>query len=175
MIDLTQRALPDTVMVDGRAFLIKTDYRIWIRFMQEAAKGKPFDCSYVFVADFPPYIPITALLEFAQPPKELPRQTEHNDAIVLDYKIDGDLIYAAFWEQYGIDLIETDLHWHKFIALLNGINETTALAKVMGYRSYKKGQKTKDPYQQMKRAWEIIPPRSEEEAEAIAEFESMFE
>jgi len=175
MIDLTKRTLPDTVTVDGRAFFIKTDFREWIKFSKQAEQGRPFDCSYLFIDEHPETIPLRALLEFAQPPRELPRQQEHTDAILLDFEIDADLIFAAFMEQYKIDLTEADLHWHKFLALLAGINENTLLAKVMGYRGYRKERKSKDAYLLLKRAWEIIPPPTEEEAAEIAGFDALFE
>ena len=32
MLDLTKKDLPDGVMVGGKSFLLKTDYRIWMYF-----------------------------------------------------------------------------------------------------------------------------------------------
>lgn len=174
MLNLTQRALPDTVMVDGRAYLIKTDFRTWIQFLRDVKKGKEFDCTYIFVKDFPPNIDVKALMEFARPPRELPRVSTQSDVISIDFDIDADYIYSSFMECYGIDLFEVDLHWHKFLALLSGLNESTTMSKIMGYRNYKKSKSKKDPYEELKRAWEIIPPLTEEEQAEIDEFESQF-
>ena len=41
MIDLTKKALPNTVTVDGTAFSIYTDFRLWMRFEIEAERMKP--------------------------------------------------------------------------------------------------------------------------------------
>lgn len=53
----------------------------------------------------------------------------------LYYEYDGDYIYAAFMQNYKIDLMETGLHWHKFLALLKGLSGTM-LNEIMGYRAY---------------------------------------
>ena len=64
-----------------------------------------------------------------------PRKTKQ----LISYVKDGALIYAAFMQQYGIDLADGELHWHKFRALLDGLTEDTQLVKVMRYRSIKLG------------------------------------
>lgn len=174
MLDLTKRALPDTVMVDGRAFLLNTDFRVWLRFENDIKAGKDFDCTYLFKNEFPEWISVYDLMAFAHPASELPRKMHASDVISLDFKLDADYIFAAFMEQYGIDLMETDMHWHKFLALLNGLNEGTTLAKIMGYRNYKKSNDRKDPYDELRRAWEIIPELTEEEKKEKSDFEALF-
>lgn len=176
MLDLTAKALPNTVEVDGEAFFIKTDYRVWIRFLRDAKTGQPFDVSYIFENEMPSYISVESLLWFAKPSKELPRPIRHSNAIALDYDLDADLIYSAFMEQYGIDLLDIEyLHWWKFIALLSGINEETKLGKVMGYRCYEKDNSKKDPYEELRKAWEIEPPMTQEEKEDAEELLRAFE
>lgn len=170
MIDLTAKVLPNTIEVDGRAFLINTDFRIWIRVFRDIKTGKDFDAGYVFQDERPKRISVNSLIDFLRPQNPLPRNIKNSNVIALDYDIDSDYIYAAFMEQYGIDLIDIPyLHWHKFIAMLNGLNEDTKLAKIMGYRCYEKSTKKKDPYEELRRAWEIevIDPESEKEAEEL--------
>lgn len=58
---------------------------------------------------------------------------------LISYIKDDALIYAAFLQQYGIDLADGELHWHKFRALIDGLTEDTQLVKVMRYRSVKLG------------------------------------
>ena len=58
---------------------------------------------------------------------------------LISYIKDDALIYAAFLQQYGIDLADGELHWHKFRALLDGLTDDTQLVKVMRYRSVKLG------------------------------------
>ena len=70
---------------------------------------------------------------------------------------DGDLIYSAFVQAYGIDLFEQQgkLHFKKFTALLKGLPEDTQFSKICGIRAYKKPGK-KDTYdKQMLKLQEI--------------------
>lgn len=179
MIDLTAKSLPNTVRVGGRDFLINTDFRVWMRFEISLSKMKPndyVDVSYLFADEHPKYCNIPALLEFARPHNELPRAISHSKVIAYDFELDSDLIYAAFWGQYGIDLMTIeDLHWHKFLALFNGLNDSTKMKEVMQYRCYEKNSdKKKDIYEELRRAWEIERKTLEEQKE-IEEFSSLFE
>lgn len=57
---------------------------------------------------------------------------------LLDFDYDADSIYASFMQAYGMDLIEQQgkLHWHKFVALLNGLPEESPLKKIISVRSW---------------------------------------
>lgn len=167
MINLTTKALPNTVMVGGKAFSINTDYRLWMRFEIELSKGKlPLEVSYLFRSDIPETCNIEELLVFSRPQCPIPRSIGHDSTISLDYELDGDYIYAAFMEQYGIDLVDIEnLHWHKFLALLKGLNSQCKLSEIMGYRGYRKTQKNEDIYEKLKYAWSIDKTEFEEENE----------
>lgn len=54
----------------------------------------------------------------------------------FDFEQDSALIYAAFWQTYGIDLhtMRGKLHWLDFIALLAGLPENTRFAQVVDIR-----------------------------------------
>ena len=181
MLDLSSNALPNTITVEGRAYFVHTDFRIWIRFMRdlrESAKSRSdFDVSYLFIDEMPTRIDVETLMAWAQPPRELPRDMgEHNDTIAFDFDIDADLIYSAFIQQYGIDLIDTDIHWYKFLALMQGISDETKFGKVIGYRSYEKSDKKyDDQMKHLKRMWEIIPPLTAEEQAEIDEMNNLFD
>lgn len=54
MIDLTKRALPNTVVVGGKAYSIYTDFRLWMRFeiaVGKLQRGETLDISYLFKND----------------------------------------------------------------------------------------------------------------------------
>lgn len=55
---------------------------------------------------------------------------------IFDFKEDANYIYASFFQDYNIDLIEQKgkLHWYKFQALLNGLSDSTRLRKVIEIR-----------------------------------------
>ena len=180
MINLTERnALPDTVIVGGREFRVNTDFRVWMKFEISLTKMRKDDLlsvDYLFVNDMPNFCNINDLLEFSRPRNELPRPIFGNpDVVVVDYELDSDLIYSAFLGQYGIDLVEIEhLHWHKFLALLAGVNESTRLREVMGYRCYEKSTEKEDIWRaKLKRAWEI-DRMTMEEKEELDKFSNMF-
>ena len=91
------------------------------------------------------------------------------------HQVNADLIYAAFLGQYGIDLVDIDeLHWHKFLALLRGLNDSTLLHQVMQYRCYEKTtRKDVDPYERLRSMWEIEYITKAEQDE-IDEVNAMF-
>ncbi len=179
MIDLTRRALPNTVTVNGRAFSIYTDFRVWMKFEISLAErhGETIPIDYLFKNERPSYCNVRDLLAFSRPARELPRKVRGtaDDVIVLDFKIDADLIYAAFLQQYGIDLIEIpELHWHKFLALMDGL-KGTKLDEVMSYRCYQRQEsKDIDPYEEMREAWRIEKPLTAEEQAEIDDFNAAF-
>ena len=179
MIDLTRKSLPNTITVYGRAFSIYTDFRVWLRFeieLTEHRSQNAMPIEYLFKNERPVFCPITSLLEFARPKRELPRAIRGgaSDTRVLDFRIDSDLIYAAFLQQYGIDLIDIpELHWHKFLALLYGLKDTK-LDEIMGYRCYEKQTNSKiDPYEELREAWALDQILTPEEEEELAAFNKM--
>lgn len=178
MIDLTKKALPNTILVGGRAFSINTDYRIWMRFEIELlnSNGKDLDVSYIFRSEMPHSVYIPELLAFSRPKDILPRDIGGEKVVAYDFEYDSDYIYAAFMGQYGIDLLDIDnLHWHKFLALFKGLNESTRLREIMGYRCYSKSEKKDiDQYEKLRMAW-AIERETPEEKESTDKFLSYFE
>ena len=145
--------------------------------MGRMKRTEHIDVSYLFKNEMPGRCKFAELFSFSRPENVLPRSTSSgSNNIILDYEIDADLIYSAFMEQYGIDLIDIEeLHWHKFLALLNGLSGSTKLREVMGYRSYKKdNRKNVDIYEELRGAWEIYPSVSEEEQAELEEFNAAF-
>ena len=61
-----------------------------------------------------------------------------NDRQLYDIEHDAKLIYAGFWQAYGIDLYEQHgkLHWIKFKALLAGLPKDTRFAEVTSLRAW---------------------------------------
>lgn len=140
--------------------------------MQE--KGtKPEDYDYMYV-DAPPdnrLEGLEKLVEFMQPPQVLPRKDRHaKGEKVLDYDIDADYIYAAFWEQYRIDLLVEEMHWYKFCALLHGLHDTE-LNNIINARLWKptgkRGEYEKSREKQHE-AWRL--PQEKEPDEALEDF-----
>lgn len=169
--------LPQAVKVGGRFYRIHTDFKFFLNFNKELqnknAPLKKFDFMYI---DEPPAARlegINAIYEFMNPPRELPRRTmDDSGEIVIDYEIDAPYIYAGFLEQYGIDLIDTRLHWYKFLALLHGLHDTE-LNRIIGCRLWKPNGKNGEyekHQQKQYEAWRLPQPEDSEPDEALDEF-----
>lgn len=83
-----------------------------------------------------------------------------NNKQPFDFETDADLIYAGFLQQYGIDLQEVDMHWWKFMILLENLGTDTRLSRIMEYRTIDTGSKhlSKEQrkfYQAMQRYYEL--------------------
>src|SRR5699024_9743160 len=54
-----------------------------------------------------------------------------------DLTQDAEYVYASFMHTYKIDLFEQQgkLHWHKFAALLNGLDEGSIFSRIVGIRT----------------------------------------
>ena len=169
MIDLT-KDLPDTIEVDGKSYLIKTDFRDWLEFSQLVESGKDVtlqDVVYLFVDEIPQTDFSQQLVDFFTNPNEVPNYRGGNNERVLDYLIDSEYIYASFMAEYGIDLCDVKLHWWKFKALLIGLNDESKLKQIMSMRTYTKSNK--DPHKiamENKKAW-ALPRRTKKQEEEI--------
>lgn len=79
-----------------------------------------------------------ALLEliFNEQVKTKSRPKVGKQTKVVDFDEDGEYIYASFLQDYGIDLIDCQgkLHWKKFIALFQGLSDTTKIKQIMQIR-----------------------------------------
>ena len=89
---------------------------------------------------------------------------------IYSFEQDDFLIYSAFMEQYHIDLNEANLHWWKFKAMFDGLNDNILFSKVMGYRSIDlskiEDKKQRDHYARLQKHWALIDSRSAEEKES---------
>ena len=72
---------------------------------------------------------------------------------------DGAYIYAAFKEQYDMDLSsEEPLHWWRFIALFESLGENTKISQIMFYRKVKVNDMPKEKrvfYNEMKKIYAL--------------------
>ena len=174
MFSLKKARLPQAIEVGGSFYKIHTDFKYFLRLgellKQKNAALDNFDFMYKNEIPAGRLEGIVALSKFMNPPQELPRIREESDERVLDYEIDAPYIYAAFMEQYGIDLIETSLHWYKFLALLHGLHDTE-LNRIISARLYKPSGKNSEydkAQQKNYEAWRL--PQPEEPDEALDEF-----
>lgn len=146
MINLLYESLPDTICVDGKEYLINTDYKYWIE-LSDALNDPKVDKEYlanVFIGLFVDGIPqfssevFLAIMDFFNGNVKDAKSSENGETEkktkkVYDFKIDAEYFISAFLNQYHINLFEDDLHWWKFLALFNGL-EKCELTERMRYR-----------------------------------------
>lgn len=186
MIDLRIKGLPNSIeSLKGEPIFINTDFRVWIRFWKDLEQFKyhiidEVDCSYLFL-DEPPIIDehiLNQLELFMYNPSSTPK-SESSEQKTLDYVEDGEYIYSAFMQLYGIDLTECDLHWHKFQALANNIvGDSTLWGYARSMRGYEKPSKNhtqEKACQRAKEAWAFPIELTLEEQKQKNEFDSYFD
>jgi hypothetical protein len=177
MFTLKKIKLPQAVKVGGGFYKIKTDYRYFLilkdKLEQKEINEKEFDFMYNCTPPADRLEGIRALAEFMTPPQELPRRTkEQTKEEILNFDIDAPYIYAAFKEQYKIDLIDEPLHWYKFLALLHGLHDTE-LNRIIAARLWKPSGKNTEyekAQQKLYEAWRLPQPEDNEPDEALEDF-----
>lgn len=160
MIDLRFKELPSCLECDGTFFEVNTDFRVWIEFeyrlrvMHQMWRG-------IFKNEVPRSTDwYQSAIEFLQSKNETPRSSGSGGVRALDYIMDGDYIVAAFQQAYNIDLTAIEyLHWHRFNALMNGLPDSTKLAKIMGYRVWQPSNKDSEAQmKELKNIWALPEP-----------------
>lgn len=131
--------LPDSVEYEGKSYGVHTDFRYWTGFFEAAGKRDIAGMLKVY-RTLPPSLEAAVRLaaEFGNG-AALP-YGGGGKRRVLDYGLDGALIYAAFMGEYGIDLCEARLHWYKFAALLAGLGEERRICRIMEIRGTEAGK-----------------------------------
>ena len=179
LIDL----LPTTVEVDGVEYDISSNFRDSILFeilMQDnniSERDKlVLGLQYYYRDNIPENIKeaVEKMLWFYRCGKEEVEAkgvgSEEDVSQVYSYEHDDDYIYAAFLDQYGIDLQDVeDLHWWKFKAMFKSLKEDNKISKIMGYRAMKIDNDMSDSekkfYREMKQIYSLPDLRTAEEKE----------
>ncbi len=166
--ELLTGALPEEVICDGKSFPIATDFTVWVQIeiilLEE--KGNFLQKLPRILALCYPVLPDTledavrgiATFYMGQSPEK------HGDRgggfrPVYSFKQDAAMIYAGFYQQYGIDLLHTRLHWFQFKALLQALGEETLFGRVVRYRAIDlsdiKSKEQRDFYGKMKKLYPL--------------------
>lgn len=103
--------------------------------------------------------------------KKSTQKQEKKQKQIYSYEFDNEYIYSAFLQQYNIDLNEIDyLHWWKFKALFQGLNDNTQFVKIMSYRSVDLGKikdkEEKKRYKELQKLYALPDMRTQEQKEA---------
>lgn len=178
LIDL----VPNTVEIDNEEYEINSDFRTSILFELLMQDSSIVDEDKIFIALqlYYPVIPddvnlaIDKILWFYRCGKDIRNQKGNGKGKsvtqIYSFEHDDDYIYAAFMDQYNIDLQDIKhLHWWKFKAMFKSLREDNEIVKIMGYRSMDlskiKEKEQKAYYKKMKQLYEI--PISKDEREKL--------
>jgi hypothetical protein len=170
--------LPTVLMVDGENYEIHSDFRTWIKltqdfFLKEITASSIAKAICLVYKQIPPN-PESAVLElfnFYTVAKNKQNETasRRQGNNVFDFDMDAPLIFASFFQQYGIDLTKTDMHWWLFKSLFDALSAETAFGKALHFRSVDitqiKDKEQQKYYLKMKRVYSLPDKRSEREKE----------
>lgn len=178
MIDLRNKDLPKAIMVNGKSFLIKTDFREWLKF-GELIKNKDVkykELAYIFEGKSPKFPYIEQLLDFYSNPNITPKNSRNNNDDLVNFILDGEYITAGFYQAYGIDLTSIPyMHWHLFKALFSGLPSNTFIKEIMSMRGYKKETKSYEKQQQeLKEMWRLPSTNKQMDEELMNEINALF-
>ncbi|MBS6504207.1 MAG: bacteriophage Gp15 family protein [Clostridium sp.] len=176
--------LPIAVEIDNKNYEINSDFRTSILFellMQDSSIGAE-DKIITALELYYPVIPenineaIEQMLWFYRCGKDITKSKGNGKGKsvtqIYSFEYDDDYIYAAFIDQYNIDLQDIEyLHWWKFKAMFKALKEDNEIVKIMGYRSMDiskiKDKEQKAYYNKMRKLYEI--PISKDEREKLDE------
>ena len=134
--------LPTSISVCGKDYKIPVDFRVWIKISKLMNEDVPIEikmlniCLILFSGECPENFSeaLIKITDFMNCGKEIKTDIKKSKA-VYDFDDDAEYIYAAFYQQYGINLSTARLHWWEFKALLAGIGGDCLFTKIIEYRS----------------------------------------
>ena len=171
--------LPENVCIDGILYAVNTDFRIWIE-TGNIISAREFNIfekiekilKYCYREKLPPNLEkaMSGIMWFYRCGREESGGQDMGcNMPVIDFSEDSDMICAAFYHDYKIDLWKEKLHWWQFKALLLSLNEENKIMKVMGYRAVNlgdiSGKEQKKFYRKMKSLYKLKDRRTPEEKE----------
>lgn len=186
-MNLLTDKLPVKAKIGDKEYPLNTDFRNGIMYFK-ALKDKDLDAAgklelllklffkkvpadmlsavkYIFEYYLPGGSPLT---------KTKKKRSQKNRVIPFCYEKDHTLIYAAFWQQYGIDLNGIGMHWFTFKALFDGLAEATYFRQIVNFRQTPIKDIPKEKRREFLEAMEelkIIDVNSEETRRSAAEIE----
>jgi hypothetical protein len=190
MNSLLTEALPEAVEINGSDVPIESDFRTCIRFEQllndhtindTVRTNTAIAMFYGSVMVLDRIAAINAILWFYScgkfDPNQPPKPQGKRPRKIYDYSEDSRLIYAAFLDQYGIDLQDVAyLHWWKFCAMQAGLKRDAEFVQVMSYRAidlrHIKNKELRAQYSRLQSLYALPDMRTHEEkiADAAAAF-----
>lgn len=124
-------SFPETVKVDGKEFSISCDFKSVVKIVC-LEEDDAFNRQEKIVNELKIFYGLSIPGNIDDAYKEMWKFISgHDNSVntsteinrkIFDFEIDSGLIYEAFFNQYHIDLLNTEMHWFKFMCLLQNIN-----------------------------------------------------
>ena len=126
------------MVIGGEVYPIRTDFRAGIEYHREV-KSDNATLASLFRIWFPEATPedsseaLEAIHRFYRRSDAPPENTSKGPT-AFDFDKDADAICAAFMREYGIDLTTVEMHWWRFMALMDGLY-SYSFADRVGFRT----------------------------------------
>ena len=133
--------MPNALLIDGKHYPLRTDFRAGIEYQTMAAAGE-LTAASLYGIWFPGPLPddpaeaAEGIQRFYRRKDEAARESAGEPGpIPYDFTQDADVMVSAFMREYGIDLTDpnTTMHWWRFMALLEGLY-TYGFSDRVGFR-----------------------------------------
>lgn len=184
MILLEKQEMPNTVWIGNVEYPINADFRTSIQFelLMESDEvpenEKWIKAIELYFGKIPWDVEtaIEAIISFyccgktEEEIKEQSRKMGVSSKQIYSFKHDSALIYAAFIDQYRIDLNNIEfLHWWAFRSMFNGLRDDMQIVKIMGYRSAEEekwmSDEQKKEIQRLHKIWDLPRKKSDVQRE----------
>ena len=189
MFNLLTDKAPQSVVIDGREYPINWAFQYHIKIINMlhdpdlSAEDKRALSLYLFYPKVPENIEAAAekmdAFYISDKPKNQYQKSAEKRACdspaFFSYEFDDEYIYAAFRQQYGINLqTVSGLHWYEFRALLSSLRDCM-FSDILQYRGMNtetiKHTQTRQYYADLKYRWAL--PLSQNVQDATDELEAI--
>lgn len=133
------------IEIGGKKYDIYTNFKNWLkidRIAKNLKHGSNSDIAEIIKLCYKSTLPPTVreamdgILEFYSGTigKNAYCPDNTHECRLFDFEIDADTIFCDFLRIYGINLCHSDMHWHVFLALFSGLDDNSALGRIMYIR-----------------------------------------
>lgn len=126
-MNLLTENVPDYITVGDYEFKLKTDFKLWVRYVIASENGDVTELNKALYDIFGnAKIPKKLMEDFIgsiftwlfPPSKEKQNVTKKNKSRTYDFEADGNIIYSELW-QYFPELMSRGLTWHEGMELIS--------------------------------------------------------
>ena len=133
---------PQEIIVNFKKYPIDSDFRLMMNFELCVQKNNKRGIAEIIVRFYRGSVPddindaVRGMINFylCGEQHDSKNTGDNSRRRCYDFGEDWKYISAAFRQQYGVDLVRSDMHWYEFSALFSGLTDETEFVKIMQYR-----------------------------------------